>query len=161
MRPAFKGDLTEAAVQRLHEKKGVRPKQKQQSKERGGLDNQKRIKRKTCFNCGAKAAHPRNQCHAKNAKCFKCRREGHYGSVCKSKSKGGNVNELQTQLIDALLNEDCTAEDYTPVYFTTTVHHLKTVLRTCNKICNEWDQRHSNNSNTFIINEHNLHTRSE
>ena len=128
MRPAFKGDLTEAAVQRLHEKQGVRPKQKQQSKERGGLDNQKRIKRKTCFNCGAKAAHPRSQCPAKNAKCFKCRREGHYGSVCKSKSKGGNFNELQTQLIDAPLNEDCTAEDYTPVYFTTTVHHLKTAM---------------------------------
>ena len=35
------------------------------------------------------------------------------------------------------------------------------LLRTCNKICNEWDQRHSNNSNTFIINEYNLHTRSE
>ena len=34
------------------------------------------------------------------------------------------------------------------------------VLRTCNKICNEWDQRHSNN-NTFIINEYNLHPQSE
>ena len=38
---------------------------------------------------------------------------------------------------------------------------MSKLLRTCNKICNEWDQRHSNNSNTFIINEYNLHTRSE
>ena len=58
---------------------------------------------------------PRSQCPAKNAKCFKCGKEGHYGSVCKSKSKGGNVNKLQTQPINASLNEDCTAEDYTPV----------------------------------------------
>ena len=128
MRPEFKGGLTQAAVHQLHEKQGARPKQKKQEKERGGSDNQKRTKRDTCFNCGAKPVHPRSQCPAKNAKCFKCGKEGHYGSVCKSKSKGGNVDELQTQPINAPLNEDCPAEDYTPVYFTATVHHLKTVM---------------------------------
>ena len=40
-------------------------------------------------------------------------------------------------------------------------HPFAMMLRTRNKICNEWDQRHSNNSNMFIINEYNLHTRSE
>ena len=109
-------------------KQGARPKQKRQQKERGGSDNQKRTKRDACLSCGVKPSHPRSQCPAKNAKCFKCRKEGHYGSVCKSKSKGGNVNELQTQPINAPLTEDCTAEDYTPVYFTATVHHLKTVM---------------------------------
>ena len=55
-------------------------------------------------------------------------KNGHYGSVCKSKSKGGSVNQLQTQPTDAPLNEDSTAEDYAPVYFTATVHHLKMVM---------------------------------
>ena len=82
MRPEFKGGLTQAAVHQLHEKQGARPKQKKQEKERGGSDNQKRTKRDTCFNCGAKPVHPRSQCPAKNAKCFKCGKEGHYGSVC-------------------------------------------------------------------------------
>ena len=43
------------------------------------------------------------------------------------KAKEG-VNELQTQPIDAPLNEDSTAEDYAPVYFTATVNHLKMVI---------------------------------
>ena len=29
--------------------------------------------------------------------------------------------------------------------------NLSVVLQTCNKICDEWDQRHSNNSNTFKL----------
>ena len=128
MQPEFKGDLTQAAVHQLHEKQGTRPKQKKQQKERGGSDNQKRTKRQSCFDCRAKPAHPRSQCPAKKAKRIKCGKEGHYGSVCKSKSKGGNVNELQTQPIDAPLSEDCTAEDRTPVYFIATVHHFKTVV---------------------------------
>ena len=64
----------------------------------------------------------------------KCGKEGNYGStsVCKFK-RGGNVNELQTQPIDAPSNEDSTAEDYTQVYFTAAVHYLKTVMaRTLN-----------------------------
>ena len=57
------------------------------------------------------------------------KKEGHYRSrsVCKSK-RGGNVNELQTQPIDAPSNEDSIAEDYTQVYFTGAVHYLKTVM---------------------------------
>ena len=78
--------------------------------------------------CGAESTHPRSECSAKKAKCFKCGKDRHYGSVCKSKSKGGSVNELQTQPTDAPFNEDSTAEDYAPVYFTATVNHLKMVI---------------------------------
>ena len=42
--------------------------------------------------------------------------------------RGGDVNELETQPIDAPSNEDSTAEDYTQVYFTAAVHYLKTVM---------------------------------
>jgi len=95
---------------------------------RNRSDNQKCTKRETCFNCGAKPAHPRSERPAKKVNCFKCGKDGHYGSVCKSKSTRGSFNELQTQPIDAPLNEDSTAEDYTPVYFTATMHHLKMVI---------------------------------
>ena len=61
--------------------------------------------------CGAEPAHPRSECPAKKAKCFKCGKDRHHGSVCQSKITGGSVNELQTQPIDAPLNEDSTAED--------------------------------------------------
>lgn len=128
MQPEFKGNLTQAAVHQLHEKQGARHKQKKQQKETGGSDNQKCTKRETCFNCGAKAALPRSECPAKKEKCFKGGKDRHHGSVCESKSTGGSVNELQTQPIDAPLNEDSTAEDYTPLYFTATVHHLKMVM---------------------------------
>ena len=48
-----------------------------------------------------------------------------------------------------------------PVSHANNIERPKLVLRTCYKICNKWDQRHSSNSNTFIINEYNLHTGSE
>ena len=104
-------------------------KKKKQQKERGGSYNQKSTKGETCFNCGAKPVHPRSQWPATQSVFKKCGKEGHYGSrsVCKSK-RGGNVNELQTQPIDAPSNEDSIAEDYTQVYFTAAVHYLKTVM---------------------------------
>ena len=115
MQPEFKGNLTQTGVHQLCEKQGARPKQKKQQKETGGSDSQKCTKRETCFNCGAKPAHPRSECPAKKAKCFKCGKDRHYGSVCKSKSTRGSVNKLQTQPIDAPLNKDSTTEDYTLV----------------------------------------------
>ena len=104
-------------------------KKKKQQKERGGSYNQKSTKGETCFNCGAKPVHPRSQWPATQSVFKKCGKEGHYGSrsVCKSK-RGGNVNELQTQPIDAPSNEDSIAEDYTQVYFTAAVHYLKTIM---------------------------------
>ena len=110
------------------EKPGIKKRKKQQ-KERGGAHNPKSTKREICFSCGAKPVHPRSQWSATQSVFKKCGKEGHYGSrsVCKSK-RGGNVNELQTQPIDAPSNEDSIAEDYTQVYFTAAVHYLKTVM---------------------------------
>jgi len=79
------------------------------------------------FNCGAKPSHPKSECPAKKAKCFKCGKEGHYGSVCRSKSKDARVNELQVQSARAPECVDCVLDEYEPVYFNAPIHHLKTV----------------------------------
>ena len=102
MRSEFKGNLTQAAIHQLYEKQEAMRKKKKQQKERGGSYDQKSTKEETCFNCGAKPVHPRNQWPATQSVFKKCGKEGHYGSrsVCKSK-RGANVNELQTQPIDA------------------------------------------------------------
>jgi len=45
------------------------------------------------FQLWSETAHPKSECPAKKAKCFKCGKEGHYGSVCRSKSKDARVND--------------------------------------------------------------------
>ena len=130
MRPELKGNLTQAVIHQLYEKQEARhKKKKKQQKERGGSHNQKSTKRETCFICGAKPVHPRSQWPATQSVFKKCGKEGHYRSrsVCKYKREG-NVNESQTQPIDAPSNKDTVAEDYTQVYFTAAVHYLKTVM---------------------------------
>ena len=60
-------------------------------------------------------------------KCFKCGKEGHYVSVCKSKSKDARVNELHVQSTTASECVDCVLNEYEPVYFNAPIHHLNTV----------------------------------
>ena len=131
MRPEFKGNLTQAAIHQLYEKREARHKKKERNSRRKEVEHtiQKAPRGEICFSCGAKPVHPRSQWPATQSVFKKCGKEGHYGSrsVCKSK-RGGNVNELQTQPIDAPSNEDSIAEDYTQVYFTAAVHYLKTVM---------------------------------
>ena len=51
-------------------------------------------KRQSCFCCGAKPAHPRSQCAAKDVTCHKCGKKGHYKRCCKSKTgKQGTIGE--------------------------------------------------------------------
>ena len=76
---------------------------------RTGSNDQKQIKskRESCFNCGVRPSHPRIECPANKAKCFKCGKEGHYSSVCRSKSKDVRVNELQVQSPTTSKSVDC------------------------------------------------------
>lgn len=100
MRPEFKSDPTQVREvhkpetkdkTRLHKvKKG-----KQQPQKSFTGDKQRKSGRDSCFNCGAKPSHPRSKCPAKKAKCLKCGKEGHFGSVCRSKNKDARVNEVQ------------------------------------------------------------------
>ena len=61
------------------------------------------------------------------AKCFKCGKEGHYGSVSRSRSKVARINELQVQSAAAPGCMDCVLDEYEPVYFNAPIHHLKSV----------------------------------
>ena len=138
MRPEFKGDPLQIEVHKLQGNRQSGAKWNRQHPQRPGSNDQphrtgsndqKQIKskRESCFNCGAKPPHPKSECPAKNAKCFKCGKEGHYGSVCRSKSKDAHVNELQVQSPTAPECVDCVLDEYEPVYFNVPIHHLKTV----------------------------------
>ena len=63
---------------------------KQQSQDQG-------VRRKSCFMCGATPWHQCKDCPAKNTKCFKCEKVGHYAQVCHSK-KTKQLHEMQTAL---------------------------------------------------------------
>ena len=46
---------------------------------------------RSCFNCG-NSSHPKSQCPARNAKCHKCSRKGHFSKVCRSSGKAESVS---------------------------------------------------------------------
>ena len=96
-------------------------KRRRQQLQSAGHSDQKqgRSKRETCFNCGVKPSHPKSECPAKKAKCFKCGNEGNYSSVCKSKSKDARVNELQAQPAAAPEYVDCILDEYTSQFTST------------------------------------------
>ncbi|PFX30005.1 Retrovirus-related Pol polyprotein [Stylophora pistillata] len=62
-------------------------------------------KRQSCFCCGAKPAHPRSQCPAKDVTCHKCGKKGHYKKCCKSKtgkqSTTGEPRQVQVHGLQA------------------------------------------------------------
>ena len=81
-------------------------------------------KRQSCFSCGAKPAHPRSQCPAKDVTCHKCGKKEHYKKCYKSKTgKQGTTGEprqvqlhgLQATLTGASANQTSVhdpAQDY-------------------------------------------------
>ena len=111
MRPEFKGGPLQIEVHKLqgNRQSGAKwPWNRQQPHRQGsngqphrtGFTDQKQVKSKkeSFFNSGAKPSHPKSECPAKKAKCFKRGKEGHYGSVCRSKRETARVNELHSSL---------------------------------------------------------------
>ena len=67
------------------------------------------MKRQDCYCCGARPAHPKSKCPAKDVTCHSCDKKGHYQKCCKSKRtkpgknrkfKQTQVHGLQTQPVD-------------------------------------------------------------
>ena len=63
MRPEFKGNLTQAAIHQLYEKREARHKKKERNSRRKEVEHtiQKAPRGEICFSCGAKPVHPRSQ----------------------------------------------------------------------------------------------------
>ena len=66
-------------------------------------------KRQDCYCCGARPAHPKSKCPARDVTCHSCGKKGHYQKCCKSKRakpgksrnfKQTQVHGLQTQPVD-------------------------------------------------------------
>ena len=67
------------------------------------------MKRQDCYCCGARPAHRKSKCPAKDVRCHNCGKKGHYQKCCKSKRakpdknrmcKQTQVHDLQTQPVD-------------------------------------------------------------
>ena len=53
-----------------------------------------------CMRCG-KESHPREQCPARDAECHRCKKKGHYGALCKTKTIAG-ADSMEVAFLDYL-----------------------------------------------------------
>ena len=79
------------AVHKGNHRKGKVPKQSS-NKTAGGAKNP--TQSAACNRCGKSPAHSRSQCPAKDSTCHKCKKKGHYQTVCRS-GKADGVNALE------------------------------------------------------------------
>ena len=127
MRPEFKGDPLQMEVHKLQGNRQSGAKWKRQQPQIPGSNDQphktdsndqKQTKSKEkVVSTVEQNYHTKSECPAKKAKCFKCGKEGHYGSVCRSKRRDARVNELQAQSATAPKSVNCVLDEYQPVYF--------------------------------------------
>ena len=65
--------------------------------------DQEGTRRHSCYCCGAKPAHPKSECPAKDAMCYRCGKRGHFQKCCKSKmSKSSKPNEPKQAQVHGL-----------------------------------------------------------
>ena len=57
----------------------------------------------TCTRC-SKDSHPQEKCPAKDAECYRCKRKGHYGVMCLSKTVA--ANSVETSDLTSLNPDD-------------------------------------------------------
>ena len=74
---------TVQGVQSLQQKQTTRNASKKHTKTFSSQHNAK-ASTKERTRCGKSPTHPRNQCPAREAKCHKCGKQGHYQSMCRS-----------------------------------------------------------------------------
>ncbi|XP_069125619.1 uncharacterized protein [Argopecten irradians] len=82
-------ETTENTVNRVKQK-NVRPKTKNQTYAKQQHFPAKRTT--GCKRCGSFKSHGRDKCPARDAKCFKCEKTGHFAKCCLTKSTLGNIN---------------------------------------------------------------------
>ena len=80
--------------------------------EKRGPNNKKDLSRRqkpeNCERCGRKPFHLLYECPAKDEKCQKCSKQGHYSRMCKAKRQKTSRTELKT----ALVQHSCEEQEF-------------------------------------------------
>ena len=85
----LKGEVEEAKIGAVEQRKKTRTDNMAPNEKKP----QDQKSHKECYNCGKSPLHKREDCPAKQAKCHKCQKIGHFARVCKSKSVNHVENE--------------------------------------------------------------------
>ena len=78
------------------------------SKTSGGARNKKPGRQTSgCERCGYFTKHKRDKCPAKDAKCHKCSKHGHFAKWCRTSNATNNINEVEAEDSDSSHSEIC------------------------------------------------------
>nr|XP_058971272.1 uncharacterized protein K02A2.6-like [Pocillopora verrucosa] len=90
----IKGETSKVQAVQHRRKGGPRDKGPRSNGQQGSASNCSQASNsRSCRWCG-KEVHPRERCPAKDSKCNKCKRPGHWGKVCRSSKGKGSVQEV-------------------------------------------------------------------
>jgi hypothetical protein len=65
-----------------------------------------------CFGCGNEKMHKKEECPARNSKCNKCAKEGHWAKVCKSKRTDGSSEKIKPKSAVRQVEDDSRADPF-------------------------------------------------
>ncbi|ELT94258.1 hypothetical protein CAPTEDRAFT_206858 [Capitella teleta] len=71
----------------------------------------------SCGWCGGRKRCRRQECPAKDSKCNKCKKMGHWGKVCRMKNRAGNVKARVHRIMDSNDHDQSDEDDATSVDF--------------------------------------------
>ncbi|ELT93203.1 hypothetical protein CAPTEDRAFT_208056, partial [Capitella teleta] len=71
----------------------------------------------SCGWCGGRKRCRRQECPAKDSKCNKCGKMGHWGKVCRMKNRAGNVKTRVHRIMDSNDHDQSDEDDATSVDF--------------------------------------------
>lgn len=66
----------------------------------------KPLRTRNCTRCG-KDAYPKDKCPSKDVECYRCKRKGHYGSMCFSKATTAHSVEADLTSVGTTFLDNC------------------------------------------------------